>query len=62
VAERPPLVIAGGTVIDATGERPADVAVGPDGTIGAVGEGLAAGAGGSDRILDARKHDYHENA
>jgi len=54
VAERPPLVIAGGTVIDATGERPADVAVGPDGTIAAVGEGLAAGAGGSDRILDAR--------
>ena len=54
MAERTRLVIAGGTVIDATGERPADVLVGPDGTIAAVGEGLAAGVGGADRILDAR--------
>ena len=53
MAELPRLVIAGGTVIDATGERPADVIVGPEGTIKAVGEGLAAGAGGADRTLDA---------
>lgn len=54
MAERPPLVIAGGTVIDASGERDADVAVGADGTVSAVGEGLVAEASGSDRILDAR--------
>ncbi|MCY3786983.1 MAG: dihydroorotase [bacterium] len=45
--------MAGGTVIDATGERPADVVVSPDGVIAAVGGGLAPGAAG-DRTLDAR--------
>ena len=54
MAERPALVIAGGTVIDATGERPADVVVGSGGRIAAVGEGLAAAAGAGDRTLDAR--------
>ena len=54
MAERTRLVIAGGTVIDANGERPADVLVGLDGTIVAVGEGLATEAGGGDRVLDAR--------
>ncbi len=53
MAERPGLLIVGGTVIDATGERAADVAVAPNGTIAAVGEGLAAEASGGDRILDA---------
>lgn len=44
----PSLVIKGGRVIDATGERLADVAVGDDGTVLAVGEGLSA-----PRTLDA---------
>ena len=52
MAERAGLVVAGGTVIDATGERPADVIIDPDGHIAAVGEGLAVGSGG--RTLDAR--------
>ena len=52
--ERSRLIIAGGTVIDATGERRADVIVGPDGTIAAVAGELAAEATGSDRTLDAR--------
>jgi dihydroorotase len=42
------LVIRGGTVVDATGERAADVAV-ADGRIVAVGDGLEAG----DTVLDA---------
>ena len=53
MAERPRLIIAGGTVLDATGERPADVVIGPDGVIAAVGEGLATGAGAGDRTLEA---------
>ena len=53
MADRSGLVIAGGTVIDATGERSADVVVGPDGAIVAVGEGLAAGLGPAVRRLDA---------
>ena len=52
MAERAGLVVAGGTVVDATGERPADVIIDADGCIAAVGEGLAAGSGG--RRLDAR--------
>ena len=52
MAEGAGLVVAGGTVIDATGERPADVIIDADGHIAAVGEGLAAGSGG--RTLDAR--------
>ncbi|MGQ0616892.1 MAG: dihydroorotase, partial [Acidimicrobiia bacterium] len=44
-------LIAGGRVVDATGERAADVAIGPDGTVVAVGPGLVAGAGGT--VLDA---------
>ena len=36
-------VITGGTVVDATGSRRADVAVDDDGTIAAVGEGLEGG-------------------
>ena len=54
MAERPRQVIAGGNVVDATGERLADVIVGVDGRIAAVGEGLVADAAGSDRTLDAR--------
>ena len=53
MAERSRLVIAGGTVIDAGGERPADVIIGPEGTITAVGVGLAAQATGADRTLEA---------
>ncbi|MDE0654366.1 MAG: dihydroorotase [bacterium] len=53
MAERSRLFIAGGTVVDATGERRADVIVGPEGTIVAVGEGLAAEAAGADRTLEA---------
>lgn len=44
------LVIRGGTVVDATGSRRADVLV-VDGTVAAVGEGLGAAAGGVE--LDA---------
>ncbi|MCY3561298.1 MAG: dihydroorotase [bacterium] len=54
MTERPRVVIAGGTVIDAAGERAADVAVGRDGMIAAVEQGLASAAGGRDRVLDAR--------
>lgn len=43
-----PLVIVGGSVVDASGTRRADVAVAADGTIAAVGEGLS-----GDRMLDA---------
>ncbi|MDH4145413.1 MAG: dihydroorotase, partial [Acidimicrobiia bacterium] len=42
------LVLKGGVVLDATGERPADVVVGADGTILAIGSALTA-----DRVLDA---------
>jgi dihydroorotase len=42
------LLIRGGTVVDTTGSRPADVLVGADGTIVAVGKDLSA-----DRTLDA---------
>ncbi|MDY7101117.1 MAG: dihydroorotase [Actinomycetota bacterium] len=42
------LVIRGGRIVDATGERRADVLVGPDGVIKAVAEGLS-----GDRTLDA---------
>jgi dihydroorotase len=42
------LVIKGGTVVDATGERRADVVVGDDGAIAALGDDLSA-----DRSLDA---------
>lgn len=42
------IVIKGGTVIDATGARAADVAVDDDGTIAAVGAGLDGG-----RVVDA---------
>lgn len=42
------LAIRGGRVIDATGERTADVLVGPDGTVVDVGPGLT-----GDRTLDA---------
>ena len=44
------LLIRGGTVVDATGERRADVAV-VDGRVVAVGEGLTAGPGAT--VLDA---------
>ncbi len=44
----PEFVIKGGTVVDASGERRADVLVGSDGAIAAVGEDLAAST-----ILDA---------
>ncbi|HEY6532386.1 MAG TPA: dihydroorotase, partial [Acidimicrobiales bacterium] len=49
------LVIRGGRVVDRTGERGADVAVGPDGTIVAVGTDLDLGALGLEgaRELDA---------
>ncbi len=43
-----PLVIGGGEVVDANGRRRADVAIATDGTIAAVGDGLAAA-----RTLDA---------
>ena len=52
MAERAGLVVAGGTVVDATGERPADVIIDADGHVAAVGEGLAAASAG--RTLDAR--------
>ncbi|MEA3216449.1 MAG: dihydroorotase [Acidimicrobiia bacterium] len=42
------VLIKGGTIVDARGERPADVLIGPDGRIAAVGLGLAAS-----RTLDA---------
>ncbi len=46
----PTVIIAGGTVIDATGERRADVAI-TDGTVRAVAEGLDVPAGAT--VLDA---------
>lgn len=42
------LVIAGGTVVDSTGERRSDIAVGADGCIAEIGEALR-----GDRTLDA---------
>ena len=42
------IIVKGGTVVDATGERRADVAIDDDGTIAAVGEGLE-----GDRVIDA---------
>ena len=42
------IVLKGGRVVDSTGERDADVVVGDDGRIAAVGPGLSA-----DRTLDA---------
>jgi dihydroorotase len=45
--DHPELVIRGGRVVDATGERPADVVI-REGVIAAVGEGLDGG-----RVLDA---------
>ncbi|MCE2524952.1 MAG: dihydroorotase [Acidimicrobiia bacterium] len=54
MTERAALVVAGGTVIDATGERVADVIVEADGHVAAVGEGLAEGSGLGRRTLDAR--------
>ena len=42
------IIVKGGTVVDATGERRADVAIDDDGTIAAVGEGLDGG-----RVIDA---------
>lgn len=54
MADRNRLVIAGGKVIDAGGERPGDVVIGADGTIAAVGENIAGDAGAADRTLDAR--------
>jgi dihydroorotase len=42
------IVLRGGTVIDATGERAADVVIADDGTVAAVGDDLSA-----DRTLDA---------
>jgi dihydroorotase len=44
----PTIVIKGGRVIDSTGERSADVAIGDDGAIAAVGPDLR-----GDRVLDA---------
>jgi dihydroorotase len=52
--ERSQLVIAGGTIVDAGGERPGDVIVGADGCIAAVGENIAGDAGAGGRTLDAR--------
>ncbi len=46
--ETPEFVIKGATVIDASGERRADVLVGSDGRVAAVGDGLNAGT-----VLDA---------
>lgn len=54
MAERPGLVIAGGTIVDAGGERSGDVIIGADGLIAAVGENIAGDAGAADRRLDAR--------
>lgn len=54
MAERPGLVIAGGTIVDAGGERSGDVIIGADGLIAAVGENIAGDAGATDRTLDAR--------
>lgn len=45
-----PVLIAGGRVVDRDGERRVDVAVGPDGRIAAIGEGLDRD---DHRILDA---------
>ena len=42
------IIVKGGTVVDATGERRADVAIDDDGTIAAVGENLD-----GDRVIDA---------
>ncbi len=53
MAERA-LVVAGGTVVDSTGERVADVIVDASGRIAAVGAGLADGSGLAGRMLDAR--------
>ena len=47
------LVVAGGTVVDATGSRRADVAVADDGTIAAVGADLAGSVPAGARVLDA---------
>ena len=44
------LLVAGGTVVDATGTRRADVRIGPDGRIADVADGLAADGA---RVLDA---------
>lgn len=52
--ERKRLVIAGGTIIDAGGERQGDVIVGADGRIAAVGENIAGESDSGDRTLDAR--------
>ena len=54
MAEQAALAVAGGTVVDATGERPADVIVDATGCVAAVGEGLADGSGLARRTLDAR--------
>lgn len=54
MAEGPGLVIAGGTIVDAGGERSGDVIIGADGFIAAVGENIAGDAGAADRTLDAR--------
>ncbi len=54
MADSSRLVIAGGTIIDAGGERPGDVVIGADGRIAAVGENIAGEAGPGDRTLDAR--------
>ena len=45
----PALLLRGGEVVDETGRRRADVLVGSDGTIAAIGEGIDAG---SARVLD----------
>ena len=54
MAEQVALVVAGGTVVDATGARVADVIIDASGHVAAVGEGLAAGSGLARRTLDAR--------
>ncbi len=48
MADHSDVVLKGGRVLDASGERAADVVIGPDGFIVAVGTGLTA-----DRVLDA---------
>ena len=54
MTERAALVVAGGTVIDATGQRVADVIIDANGHVAAVGEGLAERSGLARRTLDAR--------
>ena len=54
MAEQVALVVAGGTVVDATGERVADVIIDASGHVAAVGEGLAEASGFARRTLDAR--------